>query len=373
MTSAASFALAESDLDDLAAALDAIRQDVQADLGQRDVDYIRSVIKAQRGLAASGRALLFAGFLPPAWLAGTAALAVAKILDNMEIGHNIMHGQYDWTGDPALSSKQFDWDNACPADQWRFSHNYEHHTFTNIVGKDRDVGYAILRISPEQRWTPLSLGNPLYAAVLALVFEHGVMLHNIEAERLTSGQKSWSDTWPTLRGGLAKTGRQLLKDYLLWPLATGPLALGTMAANATANVTRNVWAFTIIFCGHFPDGTYEFSLEETDRESRGQWYFRQLLGSANIEGGALFHLMSGNLSHQIEHHLFPDLPAHRYREIAPLVRALCESYGLPYNTGSLSKQFGSVVAKITRMALPGRSRQPPAPAPVPSPGRRAAA
>ena len=58
----------------------------------------------------------------------------SKILDNMEIGHNIMHGQYDWTGDPALASKKFEWDTACPSDQWRHSHNYMHHTYTNIVG-----------------------------------------------------------------------------------------------------------------------------------------------------------------------------------------------------------------------------------------------
>ncbi|MBJ7384816.1 MAG: acyl-CoA desaturase, partial [Mycolicibacterium sp.] len=114
--------------------LDAIRERVVADLGERDLTYIRNVIKAQRGLEAGGRALLWAGVLPPAWLAGTAMLAVSKILDNMEIGHNVMHGQYDWTGDPALASRNFEWDSACPSDQWRHSHNYMHHTYTNIVG-----------------------------------------------------------------------------------------------------------------------------------------------------------------------------------------------------------------------------------------------
>ena len=366
MTTATEFGLSESDLDALGSEFEALRQKVLADLGQADVDYIRAVIKAQRGLAAGGRALLFAGFFPPAWVAGTAALAVAKILDNMEIGHNIMHGQYDWTRDPALSSKAFDWDTACPGDQWRLSHNYMHHTFTNIVGKDRDVGYAILRISPEQRWTPVALGNPLYATVLAFMFEHGVMLHNVEVEHLMSGEKSWADAWPTLRAGLVKTGRQAVKDYALWPLATGPMVLSTLAANLTANVARNLWAFTIIFCGHFPEGTYEFDLEESDGESRGHWYFRQLLGSANIDGSPLFHLMSGNLSHQIEHHLFPDLPARRYPEMAPRVRAICERFGLPYNTGSLSKQFGSVVAKICRMALPGRPPAAASPPPQPA-------
>src|ERR1700758_3718824 len=94
----------------LGAELDAIKERVMADLGQRDADYIRRVIKTQRALEVGGRALLMAGILPPAWLAGTAMLGISKILDNMEIGHNIMHGQYDWTGDPTLSSRGFEWD-----------------------------------------------------------------------------------------------------------------------------------------------------------------------------------------------------------------------------------------------------------------------
>jgi fatty acid desaturase len=100
----------------------------------------------------------------------------------------------------------------------------------------------------------------------------------------------------------------------------------------------------------------EFSEEETAEETRGEWYFRQLLGSANLTGSKLFHIMAGNLSHQIEHHLFPDIPAHRYGEIAVEVSELCARFGIPYNTGPLGKQFGSVVKKICRLALPGRGR-----------------
>ena len=97
---------------------------------------------------------------PPAWIAGTTMLALSKILDNMEIGHNVMHGQYDWMGDPAISSRGFEWDTACPGDQWRHSHNYMHHTHTNIVGMDRDIGYGILRMSEDQRWQPVLPGQP---------------------------------------------------------------------------------------------------------------------------------------------------------------------------------------------------------------------
>ncbi|WP_099023384.1 fatty acid desaturase family protein [Mycolicibacterium palauense] len=339
--------------------LDAIRDRVLADLGEVDADYIRNVVKAQRALEVGGRGLLFLGFLPPAWLAGTAMLAVSKILDNMEIGHNVMHGQYDWMGDPAYAGNRFEWDTACPADQWRHSHNYMHHTYTNIVDMDRDIGYGILRMSPDQRWSPYFLGNPVYAFLLMVLFQYGVALHELETERIRSGEISVADKREVLAEIWGKTRKQVLKDYVAFPLLAGPVAPFVLAGNLSANLIRNVWAFMIIFCGHFPDGTQEFAIEDTRRESRGMWYFRQVLGSANLTGGRLFHLLSGNLSHQIEHHLFPDIPARRYAEIAGEVREVCGRYGIPYNSGPLPRQFATVVRKIVRLALPGRSQPAP--------------
>jgi len=352
-------ALTPEQLESFGEELDAIRRRVVADLGERDASYIRKVIRAQRGLEVAGRGLFFAGFFPPAWLGGVTALSLSKILDNMEIGHNVMHGQYDWMKDPELTGKGFEWDTACPADQWRHSHNYMHHTHTNIVGKDRDIGYGVLRMSEDQKWHPYYLGNPLYAFLLAIFFQYGVAMHDLEIERVTAGRDGLSASLGEKRDMLhsiwTKVRRQTLKDYVLFPLLTGPSAPLTLAGNATANLTRNVWSFMIIFCGHFPDGTQEFTEEEAAEESRGQWYYRQLLGSANLTGGKLFHVLSGNLSHQIEHHLFPDVPAHRYAEISVEVREICERYGIPYNAGPLHKQFGSVVRKIVRLALPSRS------------------
>jgi fatty acid desaturase len=335
--------------------LDAVRERVVADLGERDATYIRRVIKAQRALEVGGRGLLFAGILPPAWLAGTAMLAASKILDNMEIGHNVMHGQYDWMGDPALTGRNFEWDSACPSDQWRHSHNYMHHTHTNIVGMDRDIGYGILRMSEDQRWKPYFLGNPVYAFLLMVFFQYGVALHELETERITSGQISIADKKETMAGIWKKVKRQTLKDYVAFPLLAGPFAPWVFTGNMTANLIRNVWSYAIIFCGHFPDGTQEFSVEESENESRGMWYFRQILGSANLTGGKLFHVMSGNLSFQIEHHLFPDIPAFRHAEISQEVQDICERYGVPYNKGPLPKQFASVVRKIVKLALPSNN------------------
>jgi fatty acid desaturase len=332
--------------------LDAIRARVVADLGERDAEYINKVIRTQRGLELAGRGLLFLGFLPPAWIGGTLALSLSKILDNMEIGHNVMHGQYDWMKDARLNGKTFEWDTACPADQWRHSHNYMHHTHTNIVGKDRDIGYGILRMSEEERWHPYYLGNPLYAALLAIFFQYGVALHDLEAERLAAGETTLAEKRGMLGDIWRKVRGQTLKDYVLFPLLSGPSLPFVFAGDATANLARNLWSFTIIFCGHFPDGTQQFTEEQAENETRGEWYYRQLLGSANLTGNKLFHVLAGNLSFQIEHHLFPDLPAHRYAEISTEVSEITERYRIPYNTGSLHRQFGSVVRKIGKLALP---------------------
>ena len=352
MSKPAPITLTLEQIDELGRELDAIRQRVVDDLGKEDRDYIYNVVKWQRAFEVAGRGSLFLGFLPPFWLLGTAALSLSKILDNMEIGHNVMHGQYDWMRDPAMNSKMFEWDTACPSDQWRHSHNYMHHTYTNIIDKDRDIGYGILRMDPAQKWNPYYLFNPVWAFLLMTFFEYGVALHDLEVENVMAGKRTWADNKPLLRGIKRKIGRQVLKDYVLFPVLSGPLFASTITANLTANLVRNLWAYSIIFCGHFPSGVATFTEEECEDETRGHWYVRQMLGSANITGGKLFHILSGNLSHQIEHHLFPDLPARRYPMIAPEVKALCEKYGLPYNTGRLSKQLGSTWSKIFRLAVP---------------------
>ncbi|MGW4771616.1 fatty acid desaturase family protein [Nocardia sp. NPDC004278] len=344
--------LSPEQVEELGRALDDLRARIVADLGDRDREYIYSIIKAQRGFEIAGRGLMYLGFLPPFWLAAVAALSVSKILDNMEIGHNVMHGQYDWMRERGLNSREFEWDTVCPADQWKHSHNYMHHTYTNIHGMDRDIGYGILRMDAAQQWNILRLGQPLYAFALMVAFEWGVMGHDLEVENILRGKKSWAEVKRLLKGQWRKAGRQVLKDYVVFPALTGPLFLSTLAGNAAANLVRNLWAFSIIFCGHFPTGVQTFTEAETTEETRGEWYVRQMLGSANITGSKLFHIMSGNLSHQIEHHLFPDLPANRYPEMAPEVRELCAKYGLPYNTGSLGKQVGSVWRKIFELALP---------------------
>ena len=344
--------LSPADIEDLGAELDAIREEILASRGESDATYIRSVIDAQRKLELSSRAVLLFSLFPPAWLAGTVGLSVSKIIENMEIAHNVMHGQWDWMRDPTIHSTTWEWDNASPADMWKHSHNELHHTYTNVIGKDNDLGYGIMRVDENQRWKPLYLVQPLSNAVNACFFQYGIAAYDLEIGRFLQGRVDKDDFRARSKKVLAKIGRHAARDYVLHPLLSGPSALTTLAANLTANLARNLWTHSVIMCGHFPDGVQTFAKSSIEGETRGQWYLRQMLGSANISGSPAMHFMTGNLSFQIEHHLFPDLPSNRYQEIAPKVQALFERYGLSYTTGSLPRQVGSAWKKIIRLSLP---------------------
>ncbi|UGT64108.1 fatty acid desaturase family protein [Nocardia asteroides] len=350
--------LTESDVEALGEEFDAIRRDIESSRGAADARYIRNVIRLQRALEIVGRAALFASDKRPAWLAGVALLGTAKIIENMEIGHNVMHGQWDWMNDPEIHSSSWEWDNTGPSKHWKQTHNFLHHKYTNVLGMDDDIGYGLLRVTRDQRWKPFNIGNPVYNLLLQLFFEFGVAVQHLELGKVAAGRfkgdAERAEFERKRQEVLVKVGRQMAKDYVVFPALTGPAWKNTLTANLAANMVRNVWTNAVIFCGHFPDGAEKFTKADIDGESKGQWYLRQMLGSANISGGPVIHFMTGNLSHQIEHHLFPDLPSNRYVHIAVRVRELADKYDLPYTTGSLPVQYFKAWRTILKLSLPNK-------------------
>jgi NADPH-dependent stearoyl-CoA 9-desaturase len=350
--------LSEADIESLAVELDAIRQDIEDSRGERDMRYIRRTIAAQRALEVTGRVMLAASSKRWAWWAGTVTLGVAKIVENMEIGHNVMHGQWDWMNDPEIHSSTWEWDMSGASKHWRFTHNFQHHKFTNILGMDDDVGYGMLRVTRDQRWKKYNVGNLLFNTILALGFEWGVGLQHLELGKMFKGRDNRAATLVRVREFSTKAGHQVFKDYVAFPAVTSlsPAATykSTLKANVLANIIRNVWSNAVIFCGHFPDGAEKFTKTDMVGETKGQWYLRQMLGSANIDAGPVMGFMTGNLSYQIEHHLYPDLPSNRLAEIAVRVRQVCDKYDLPYTTGSFLLQYGKAWRTIAKLSLPNK-------------------
>jgi fatty acid desaturase len=344
--------LSDADLDAFAAELEAIRRDIEVSRGAKDRAYITRAIGFQRCLEIAARLAIAKSKGKFGWAVGTAALAAAKSIENMELGHNISHGQWDWMNDPEIHSNTWEWDTAGLTSQWRYSHNYRHHVFSNIVGVDDDLGFRVIRVTRDQEWQRSTLLQPLGAVLLAMAFEWGVALHGLisvqDQEKSEAGKSAQKSAL------IRKMARQAGKDYVLFPAMSRRRWWRTLGANVVANGLRSAWAYIVIVCGHFVDGAEKFMPSVLEGETKPEWYLRQMLGTANFEAGPVLRFMTGNLCYQIEHHLFPDLPHNRYPEIAERVRALCVTYDLPYTTGPLLRQYLLTVRTICKLALPDR-------------------
>jgi linoleoyl-CoA desaturase len=342
--------------------LDALRQEYAAKIGDRDAEYIRTVRSVARISHVAGRLLIHFSLEPVSWGAGVVALATYKVLENMEIGHNVLHGQYDFMRDPELSSATYEWDMVGTAKSWKRAHNATHHVFTNVIGRDRDFGYNAFRFSEEVPWRPMHLLQPLVSPISGLLFEYSIGAYDLglldglgpgsnraAGARRRPRREVARDLWAFAR----KAARKGFVEYVFYPALAGPLGVKVLAGNVLANVLRNGWAYAVIYCGHLTERTATFREEDLAGEDRAGWYARQVTGSSNFEIGRLGRVLSGHLGFQIEHHLFPNIPAWRYPAMAPRVRAICERHGLPYTTGSLASQFASAMRRLVRFAAPG--------------------
>ena len=197
---------------------------------------------------------------------------------------------------------------------------------------------------------------------MATFFEFGIAYHEVAGERIFMGKRKKTSSLPISREQLksdffGKIGRQFFKDYIFWPLLCFPAFLYVLTGNLAANLIRNLWTNTIIFCGHFTEDIHTFKMSDCKDETQGQWYYRQILGSSNLEGRKWFHIMSGHLSCQIEHHLYPDVPAMHYPNMAKQVEKICKKYNIPYNTGSFPKQLFTVWQRIIKHSFPTKGKQ----------------
>jgi len=329
-------------------------------LGQEDVDYVTLVARVSRYLEIAGRVLIHASLDPVSWSVGVASLAGHFILENMELGHNILHGQYDWMEDPRFDSRTYAWDNVIADGLWKKEHNGQHHAFTNIVGKDPDVCYGLYRMTDKVKWYPYHLVQPVSIFVNFLVFEYAIaayvtgIVDRLAPKNLNTGKIGGKDG----RAGAEfawKMTRKNFKNYVFYPALGGLFFPKILAGNYLASVLRNVWAATVIYCGHFTENARMFTEEEAEAMGKEGYWYRQVLASGNFTGGKFLSILSGHLNYQIEHHLFPRVPAWRYRQLAPRVREICEKHGVFYNTGTFSSQFRGVVRRMVRHAVPRRA------------------
>jgi fatty acid desaturase len=317
-------------------------------------------IAAHRYIELGSRAILLFSLFPPAWLLGTAGLTVSKILDNMEIGHNVLHGQWDWMRDPQIHSTTWEWDFVSPAAQWKDTHNETAPHLHQRPRKDNDLGYGICRVDADQPWTLANARPALLEPAQRRLLRVG---HRVlrPAAPLDHQRRDAQGRSQAALGSPPRQDRQEARQGIR-PVAA---AVGPVSAHDDGRQRDLEHPAQPLGQWRHPLWPLPLRRRHLRRRLDRQRDPRSVVCPSdarlgNISGPWIVHFLSGNLSHQIEHHLFPDLPSNRYYEIAPQVRDICRRYGLHYVSGSYPKQVASAWAKIIVLALPnkeeGRSR-----------------
>uniref|UniRef100_A0A674AZR6 Fatty acid desaturase 2 n=1 Tax=Salmo trutta TaxID=8032 RepID=A0A674AZR6_SALTR len=115
---------------------------------------------------------------------------------------------------------------------------------------------------------------------------------------------------------------------------------GSVALISFVRFLESHWFVWVTQMNHLP--------MEMDHERHQDWLTMQLSATCNIEQSTFNDWFSGHLNFQIEHHLFPTMPRHNYHLVAPLVRALCEKHGVPYQVKTLKKGMTDVVRSLKK-------------------------
>ncbi len=362
--------LAHVDTQAFARDLDALRAEAVREIGHGDLEHL---LRMERW----GRTAMALGYAT-AWVAPNPVSAILLGLGNVArwtiVTHHVLHKGYDRVpGAPArLTSRGFaagrrrfvDWFDWFHPEAWCLEHNQLHHYHTSDP-LDPDLVEENARAIRDATW-PLAfkyVAVGFYALTWKFTYyapnsfqvlrraaryrEQGV---TPSPARIATGEDSYLAAWDVrttcgrafwracvLPYGL---GRFVLIPALFAPL--GPLAIFNVWVNSVgAELVANLHSFLVIATNHVGDDVWRF---EGSPRNRGEFYLRQVAGSVNFRtGGDVRDFFHGFLNYQIEHHLWPDLPARAYQRLQPKVKTVCERHGVPYLQVPLWKRIAQLV------------------------------
>jgi linoleoyl-CoA desaturase len=344
---------------------EAIKQRYRQKLGAKDVAYITGLRRKSRMFEALGRGLLWISPEPITFAAGVFFVWLHRNIEAIEIGHNVLHGQYDYFPEiPEFHSRNFKWKAPIDEEGWRREHNALHHVHTNVFEKDPDLNHGILRTNDLTPWNK----SHRYQVPVYLFLAYPTMLYQFNSQNLGFTQAYREQSFPTANEGYAPVhhpdtspeelkkrnqrsiARVLVKEYVVFPLlalVTGFSFFKVLLGNLIADAINNYWIALTIQATHL---TEPLQSDEAINH-KGRWYLSQLESSVNFKGSRRMSVLWGHLNYQIEHHLFPDIPSHHYPDMAKEVKAVCAKYGINYkcnpNWRTAIKNYISVLWKYS--------------------------
>ncbi len=352
------FDVREIDLEGFRKELDELGIRTKASVGEKEFKHVRKMNIIMRVLYFAGLAMAWMWINPLSMF----LIGLAKSSRWTMLGHFIIHRAYDKIPNipKRYTSKVFakgwrryiDWHDWMLPGAWEFEHNYLHHYHVGEMG-DPDFpqkNVHTIRTAKIPKWMKyiyafilMATWRFVYYAPNTLFYLEMKKKSNEAVDSAMKFEESYQKSFPGARiySPFSELGSKYwmrcllpygLVNFVLIPLAFFPLGsqamLFVLINMLGAELFTNVHTFMTVVTNHAGDDVPYF---ESRVESKAEYYLRQVIGSVNYNSGnEWIDTLHGYSNYQIEHHLWPDVPMNKYREIQPEVEAICKKYNVPY-------------------------------------------
>ena len=277
----------------------------------------------------------------------------------MSVMHDANHGSYSsnstvnkWMGHTLtlLGGSVFN---------WKLQHNILHHTYTNVIHHDDDVGdKLILRLSPHTEVKWYHKFQHIYAFLFyGIMTAYWVLL------------KDYIQFKKYIKTGVNRQTKEENRIVFLKILVAKIAYIGVFFVIPLFVLKLPVTLYLIgYFLMHFVAGiilTVTFQLahivQHTDHPLPNEignientWAIHQLNTTVNFSRkNKWISWYVGGLNFQIEHHLFPKICHVHYPAIAPIVKQTAEEFGISYmENETLLKAIKSHIRELKRFGVP---------------------
>jgi linoleoyl-CoA desaturase len=218
--------------------------------------------------------------------------------------------------------------------RWRTKHNVWHHTYTNIAGFDDDVEtFGLMRLTPRAPWKPWFRAQTWYYPLVYSLIGFDFFLRDFMM--VLVGKSDANHVYPKMSaldqltfwaGKLFFIGIMFVIPLQVYPW--WQVLIGFFIVMLTVGLVMGV-VFQLAHIG----GDLQFP-EPVGSPPRieNEWAVQQVETTADFAPhNALLSYYIGGLNFQIEHHLLPHVCHMNYPRLAPIVRATCEEFGIPYH------------------------------------------
>lgn len=227
---------------------------------------------------------------------------------------------------------------------WWDSKHTRHHANPNKIGKDPDIAADTIAFLPSDAAKSTGLVRTIVKRQGWLFFPlltlEGLNLHRASLAHLFSrGQVT--RRWTELSLIALRFTVVLLPIFWLLPIGMAFAFLGVQLAvfgvYMGASFAPNHKGMPVIAPG-----------------AKLDFLSKQVRTSRNIKGGWVMTMLMGGLNHQVEHHLFPNMPRPHLGRARRIVREHCARLDVPYVETSLVRSYAIVVGYLNRVGLAAR-------------------